>query len=97
MLKAYGVNYFINISKCIWLSRFTSRERQQIRWLYKTFDILWKNKKNDDASQVFPASLDKLEKERNEPCDKVNQLLASQNRLKDKIDQFQMLVNTKSF
>ena len=64
---------------------------------YKTFDVLWKNKKNDDAGRVLPASLDKLAKEKNEACDQVHQPLASQNRLKDKIDQFQMLVNTKRF
>ena len=64
---------------------------------YKTFDILRKNKENDDANWLLSASLDKLAKAKNELCDKINQLLASQNRVKDKIDPLQMLVNTKRF
>lgn len=46
---------------------------------YKTFDNLWENKENGGAGGLLPASLAKLTKEKNELCDKIKQLLASQN------------------
>lgn len=70
-------------------------------FVYKTFDNWWKNKENDDdAGQLFLASLDRLTKEKNELHGKINQLLPSQNTVKgnnelsDKIDQHQRLINS---
>lgn len=42
----------------------------------KTFDSLWKNKKNDDKSWLFLASLDKLAKDNNKLHGNNNLLLA---------------------
>lgn len=40
--------------------------------IYKTSDSLWEYKENDDAGQWFLASLDKLTRDRNEFCEKLN-------------------------
>jgi len=42
---------------------------------HKTWNSLWQT---DAAGWLLPASLDKLTKEMNELCDKINQFLASQ-------------------
>lgn len=58
-----------------------------------------KSKENDDVGWLLLASLDELTKEKNGPHDKISQLLPSQNtvednnRLRDKIIQFQKLIN----
>lgn len=44
----------------------------------KTFDILWKYKEDENDGQLLLESLNILTKERNEVCNKFNQLLASQ-------------------
>lgn len=75
---------------------------QQFVTLYinKTFNSLWKNKGNGDAGWLFLASLDQLTKVRNELCDKINSLPASQNTVqenndaRDKIDSLQMHMNS---
>ena len=51
--------------------------------VYKTIDSLWKSKENDDAGWLSLASLDKSTKNRDEFCDKINQLVASQSTMKD--------------
>ena len=43
----------------------------------KSFDILWKNKEDEDNGQLLLESLDNLAKERNRLHNKINQLLAS--------------------
>lgn len=44
---------------------------------------MWENKENDDTGWFLLASLDKLTEEKNELCDKSNQLLALKNMVKD--------------
>lgn len=56
---------------------------------------MWENKENDDTGWFLLASLDKLTEEKNELCDKSNQLLALKNMVKDsglsdKTGQFQV-------
>jgi len=59
-------------------------------------DILWKNKEKDDVGQL----IDKLTMEKNELHDKINQLLASQNivknnnELSNKTDQPQVQIHS---
>lgn len=68
--------------------------------VYKNFNNLWENKGNEDAGCLFLASLDKLTKEKNELCDKINQCLTSQNteeennELSDKIDWLHLHINS---
>lgn len=50
--------------------------------VYITFDNLWKNKENYDAGLLLLISLALTDKE-NELHDKTNQILASQNTVKD--------------
>jgi hypothetical protein len=47
------------------------------------FDNLWENKKNNDAGSLLLSFLYKLTMEKNELSDKINQLEASQNTVKD--------------
>lgn len=62
-----------------------------------------KNKGNDDVAWLLLASLDEVTKEKNGLHDKINQHLPSQNsvkdnnRLRDKIIQFQKLINNLKF
>lgn len=50
---------------------------------YVKLDNLWKNKENDSIVWLLLASLDKMTKEKNELCDKIYQLLASESMVKD--------------
>jgi hypothetical protein len=69
----------------------------------KTFDNLWKNKENNNDGQSLLVSVDKLIKEKNELCYKINQSLTSQkdittfmkdnNQFSNKFDQFQIFIN----
>jgi hypothetical protein len=43
---------------------------------------LWKNKETDAAGWLFLASLYKVTEEKNELCEKINQLLASQDKMR---------------
>lgn len=85
-LKALGMNCFTNEGdKCIWLSWFTNRERQQICG-------------KRVADQLCLTHHDELTKENNELHDKINQLLASLNTVKrnersKKTDQFWVYIN----
>lgn len=51
--------------------------------VYGALDNLGENKEKDDTDWLLLASLDKQTKERDGLCDKINQLLASQNPVKD--------------
>lgn len=65
--------------------------------------ICGKHKENDDAGYLLLTSLNKLTKGKNMLCDKINQLLAAQNTVKennefsDKVDPLQMYISNFKF
>ena len=75
------------------------RSNGVVNYEHKTFDNLWENKGNDNVGWLLLESLDELTKEKNGLHGKISQLLPAQNtmednnRLRDKIIQFQKLIN----
>jgi hypothetical protein len=98
VLQAHDVNYITNLAdKYNCYSDSPTVSTIELVTLYIKYLSIWgKIRKTIDAGWLFLASLDKMTKEENELCDKINQHLAFQIMVKEnyelsgKTDWFQM-------